>query len=54
MVNHSHLMDTCLRIARRDARGWFVCDDDGNVISEEKNIEDAQRKLDEFNDDLEN
>ena len=35
-------------------RGWFVCDDDGNVISEEKNIEDAQRKLDEFNDDSEN
>ena len=36
------------------ARGWFVCDDDGNVISEEKNIEDARRKLDEFNDDSEN
>ncbi len=36
------------------ARGWFVCDDDGNVISEEKNAEDARRKLDEFNDDSEN
>jgi len=36
------------------ARGWFVCDDDGNVISEEKNAEDALKKLDEFNDDSEN
>ena len=36
------------------ARGWFVCDDDGKVISEEKSAEDAFRKLDEFNDDSEN
>lgn len=35
-------------------RGWFVCDDDGNVISEEKTAEDALRRLDEFNDDSEN
>lgn len=35
------------------ARGWFVCDDDGNVISEEKSEEDAMRKLDDFNDDSE-
>ena len=36
------------------ARGWFVCDDNGNVISEEKNIEDALEKLDDLNDDSEN
>ena len=36
------------------ARGIFVCDDDGNVISEEQNAEDALRKLDELNDDSEN
>ncbi len=30
-------------------RGWFVCDDDGNVISEEKTEENAKRRLDEFN-----
>ncbi|MBI5183233.1 MAG: hypothetical protein HY999_02590 [Nitrospinae bacterium] len=34
-------------------RNWFVCDDDGNVISEEKDIKDAFRKLDDFNDDSE-
>lgn len=32
------------------SRGFFVCDDDGNVLSEEKSIEDARNKLDDFND----
>jgi hypothetical protein len=36
------------------ARGMFVCDDDGNVISEERSISDAFDKLDELNDDNEN
>ena len=30
-------------------KGWFVCDDDGNIISNEKNEEDALKKLDEYN-----
>lgn len=29
--------------------GWFVCDDDGNVISEEQTEEDAKKRLDAFN-----
>lgn len=33
------------------ARGIFVCDDDGNVISEEISIPDALDKLEELNDD---
>jgi len=36
------------------ARGWFVCDDDGSVISEEKTAGDALRKLDDLNDESEN
>ena len=35
-------------------RGTFVCDDDGNLISEEKNSEDAFQKLDDLDDDSEN
>jgi hypothetical protein len=31
-------------------RGVFVCDDDGNVLSEEKSIEDAFRKLADLDD----
>lgn len=31
-------------------RGVFVCDDDGNVLSEEKSIEDALRKLADLDD----
>ncbi|MBL9159076.1 MAG: hypothetical protein JNJ70_16470 [Verrucomicrobiales bacterium] len=31
-------------------RGIFVCDDDGNVLSEEKNIENVLRKLSELGD----
>ena len=30
-------------------RKWSVCDDDGNVISEEKTQEDALRTLDDLN-----
>lgn len=30
-------------------RQWFVCDDNGNVISEEKDIDDAFATLDNFN-----
>ena len=30
-------------------KGWFVCDDNGNVISNEENEEDAMKKLDEYN-----
>ena len=33
------------------ARGFFVCDDDGNVISEEDSLGDAMDKLDDLNDD---
>ena len=33
------------------ARGIFVCDDNGNVISEEWSIEDALKKMNEFEDD---
>jgi len=32
-------------------RGFFVCDDDGNVLSEEKSVEDALRKLEDMDDD---
>ena len=32
-------------------RGFFVCDDDGNVISEERSVDDVLRKLGELNDD---
>ncbi len=28
--------------------GWFVCDDDGDVISEEKSEEDARRRVDKL------
>ena len=35
------------------AGGWFVCDDDGKVISEERSVEDAFRRLDDLNDDSE-
>ena len=35
------------------ARGWFVCDDDGRVISEESSLDDAFRKLDDLDDDSE-
>ena len=31
-------------------RGWFVCDDDGNLISKAKTEEDALEKLNEPND----
>ena len=31
-------------------RGYFVFDDDGNLISEEKNQSDAYEKLDDLND----
>ena len=37
----------------KETGGWFVCDDDGDVISEEKSEEDAMDKLDDFNDDSE-
>ena len=30
-------------------KGWFVFDDDGNVISNEKSEEDALKALDEYN-----
>jgi hypothetical protein len=33
------------------ARGMFVCDDDGNVISEEGSISDALDKLQDLEDD---
>jgi hypothetical protein len=36
------------------ARGIFVCDDDGNVISEERSVSDALDRLDELNDEDEN
>ncbi len=32
------------------ARGFFVCDDDWNLISEEDTIDDAKDKLDDLND----
>lgn len=35
----------------RVSRGFFVCDDDGRVISEESSTSDALEKLDELNDD---
>ena len=30
-------------------RGYFVCNDDGNVVSEERNLTDAYEKLDDLN-----
>ena len=35
------------------SRGYFVCDDEGNVLSKEQSIENARKKLDDFNDESE-
>jgi len=36
--------------ARNFAGKWYICDDDGNVISEECNEQDALDMLDKYND----